>query len=65
MPYKEELEKNVIKGRRKCSFRNSKNRALIDVYPDVVEIDIDPGFEFNPVRLSLGDLRHIRECILK
>lgn len=55
----------IDESRRRCRFRNSRNRATIDVYPDLVEINVDSGFEFNPARLSLDDLKYIKKCISK
>lgn len=54
----------VFKSRRKCSFKNSRNIATIDVYPDEVLVEADPGYSYNPVHLSLKDLKKIKECLL-
>lgn len=51
--------------RKKCSFEASNGLSDIDVYPEMVEIDSKPGFSYNSIRLSLKDLRHIKECIYR
>lgn len=54
----------TIKSRRKCSFKNSMGKATIDVYPDEVLLTADSGYSYNPVYLSLKDLKKIKECLL-
>lgn len=50
---------------RKCSFKNSEDLATIDVYPDKIVLMSDPGYSYNPIRLSLKDLTRINDCIKK
>lgn len=60
----EEAPYKVSSGRKKCSFKNSRGHATVDVYPDGVNLKADSGYSYNDIELTLKDLRRIRECIL-
>lgn len=64
LPFKLPSSASKTKERHKCSFQASNGLSTIDVYPDMIEVESIPGYSYNPIRLSLKDLKRIKECIL-
>ncbi len=65
---KEMYQKDIVYGddpsRLKCTIKNSSETAEIKVYPDFIKVHSMRSNEGKDVRLTLKDLRKIKECIL-